>query len=78
MGRVRRFGNISSKFSCITDCGSKMIIHQLQVSFVDVFLGFYCTIYVSLSSARAAHAPQSLLDSRCQFQCMLEIEWSLN
>lgn len=54
-----------------------MIIHQLQVSFVDVFLGFYCTIYVSPSPARAAHAPQFLLDSWCQFQYMLEIEWSL-
>lgn len=78
MGRVRRFGNISSKFTYITDCGSTMIIHQLQVSFVDVFLGFYCTIYVSPSPARAAHAPQFLLDSWCQFQYMLEIEWSLN
>lgn len=55
-----------------------MIIHQLQVSFVDVFLGFCCTSYASLSSARAAHAPQSLLDSWCQFQCRLEIKWSLN
>lgn len=57
MGRVRRFENINSKFSHITDCGNKMIIHQLQVSLVDVFLGFYCTIYVSPSSAMKHHSP---------------------
>lgn len=45
---------------------------------MDMFLSFYCTIYVSQSPARAIHAPQSMLDSQHQFQCMLEIEWSLD
>lgn len=78
VGRVRRFGNTKSKFSYITDCGSTVIIHQLHGSSNGYVPGFLLHFYASQSPARATRAPQSMLDSQRQFQCVLEIEWSLD
>lgn len=64
VGIVRRFRNTSSEFSCLTDCGSEMIIHQLQSSYVDLFLGFYSLfMYPSLLQEQLKHHSPGLVVS---------------